>query len=214
VAEAKPKAGGGLLKKLSPKQKRYAAVIGGGALLALVYLIMRNRSGPVEGSTPASTEGAVESAPIPGGGGGATDPSAFLGAQGESITERLGEVGAGLSEVGAGLGQVSGGQDSLREGLGTMGEAASDFQSSEEQANARTAEALNKQNRQLKHITEKLKGNGSSKGGSKGTGGGAAPKNNPPPKGNKNPPKNPPPKPAPKPSIGPARTLAPAKKKR
>jgi hypothetical protein len=221
MAEPKAKPAGGLLKKLSPKQKRYAAVIGGGALLALVYLIMRNRSAPLEGATPSSTEGAVESAPIPAvGGGGATDPSAFLGAQGESITERLGEVGAGLNEVGAGLGEVGRGQDSLSEGLGTMGEAARDFQSSQEQANARTAESLNHQNRQLAAIREKLKGNGSSKSGSKGSGSGgtAAPKNNPPGKPKNNPPgkpkNNPPSKPAPKAAVGGARAVAPPKKKK
>ena len=181
AANAAPTGGkpGGFLKNLSPKQKRYAAVIGAGALLALIYLVTRGRSHE-EGPSPSSSEAAAapESAvPSSLGGGGGTDPSAFLGSQSEAITERLGEVGSGLNEVGSGL-------NSLNEGLGTMGEGFKDWETSQEEADKRTAAALSKQSRQLQHIQSKLKrvtsgghtasGGSKSGGGAKGGGGGGS----------------------------------------
>jgi hypothetical protein len=146
----KPGAKGGLLKSLSPKQKRYAAVIGAGALLALLYLLNRSRSSEV-GQSPSDSTTAVESSVPPSGAaaGGGEEGSAFAGAQGSAITERLGEVSAGLSEVGTGLGV-------LGEGQTVMGESESDFHTSQEQANQRVAAALGKQNRQLTALRKRL----------------------------------------------------------
>lgn len=162
---APPQAGakGGLLKSLSPKQKRYATVVGAGALLALLYLLYRSHSGG-EGQTPSNsttaTESAVPTSPV-GGGGGGESGSAFNAAQGEAISQQLGQlstlpetVSLGVGEVGQQVAQLGEGQDAL----GTsMGDQFSSLGTSISQGQERTAEALNKQNRTLEQISKRLK---------------------------------------------------------
>jgi hypothetical protein len=143
MAEPTPPAGkgaGGFFKKLSPKQKRYALVIGAGALLGLVYLIYHRGGGAEEGQTPSDSEqAAAGGASLSPAAGGATDPSAFLGAQSEQIGNALGEVSGALGGV----------ESAVQEGNEV-----------EQESDARIAEGLSTQNRMLHHINRKLKGTG------------------------------------------------------
>jgi hypothetical protein len=149
MAEA-PKAGGPL-KKLTPKQKRYALVLGAAAVLALIYLLQRRSGAPEEGQAPSNPEGAAVAGGSPSYpvGGGGTDPSAFIGAQSEGVGSALGEVSNGLGEVSVGLGEVVGSNDRLgvqvETDLDEVGEAQ-----------ARTLAALGKQGKNITAIRHKL----------------------------------------------------------
>jgi hypothetical protein len=102
---------GGMLKNLNPKQKRIAAVVGVGALLAVIFLIARRKSAPEEeGQTPSdSSEAEGGSSGIVPGSGGATDPSAFLGEFSERQNEALERFG---EQIGEGLGRLETGRES------------------------------------------------------------------------------------------------------
>lgn len=111
MADFKPpgsgaKGGGGLpfLKNLNPKQRRYAIVIGVGALMA-IFVIMRRSSaaGAVStGPTPSDASGsdAVAATDPAVAGSGATEPwgsdpsNAFLGSFTSSVTSALGALQA------------------------------------------------------------------------------------------------------------------------
>ncbi|HET7120305.1 MAG TPA: hypothetical protein VFI17_03515 [Solirubrobacterales bacterium] len=149
MAEA-PATGKGPLKKLTPKQKRYAMVLGAAAVLALIYLLQRRSAAPAEGQSPSTAESAGAGSPsYPVSGGGGTDPSAFIGAQSEQIGSALGEVSSGLGEVSGGLGEVIGSNDRLgvqvETNLDEIGEAQ-----------ARTLAALGKQGKNITAIRKKL----------------------------------------------------------
>jgi hypothetical protein len=108
-----PAAGGGLLKKLTPKQKKYALVIGAAAVLAMIALLSK-RGAPEE--APAESEGEAQPREVAGlapVAAGATDPTAFLGAQSEDVTAALGGVSDALGGVSGGLEGVTLGQDEL-----------------------------------------------------------------------------------------------------
>jgi len=105
-------AAGGLFKKLTPKQKKVALVVGAAAVLAVIALL--SKKGEPE-AAPAERE--EESQPREAFGSpvaaGATDPTAFLGAQSEDINAALGGVSDALGGVSGGLEGVTLGQDEL-----------------------------------------------------------------------------------------------------
>lgn len=151
---------GGLLKNLTPKQKKIAAVAGVGALLALIFLLSRSRSAPEEAQAGEGQPREGEAFSVPGGAGGATDPSAFLGQQSEVIGSRLEEVSGSLQEVGSGLGEVGQGQNELLRSQEELGGAVMAGQESDADAFGRVQAGLARQNRQLKAIRERLKHKG------------------------------------------------------
>lgn len=161
TAATSPAKKGGLLKSLSPKQKRYAAVLGAGGLLALLYMLYRGRSEGTTEQTPSDSTVATESAVPASATGGGENGSAFTGAESETLAERLSEVGAGLSSTQTGLSELGAGEGTLAENqsaLGTsMGEGFSSLATSQEQAQKNTAAALNKNSRSLSLISKQLK---------------------------------------------------------
>lgn len=154
-----PKGSGGLFKKLTPKQKRYAVVIGAAAVLALVYLLQRRHAGgEAEGQSPSNTEAATAGAtPIPAT--GATDPSAFLGAQSEGVDSALGEVSGSLGEVNSSLGEVLNTGEGLSSGIVSLSGEVGELRD----AQKRTLAAVHKQGHNLTAIRKKLAGGGPGK---------------------------------------------------
>lgn len=162
--------GGGPFKNLSPKQKRYALVFGAAGLLALLYLLQRRGGASEEGQSPsvaASPEGGTM---VPPTATGATDPTAFLGAQSDAINSALGTVSSSLDEVGGSLGELTTGQEGLK------GEIAKNTA-----AERRTAAALAKQGKALTAIRQKLRGGGPGRN-HRAPGGHSAPAPKPKPK--------------------------------
>src|ERR1044072_3087902 len=183
------KKGDGPFKKLSPKQKRYAVVIGAAAVLALIFLLQRRR-GYEEDQPPshriAAQGAAVEGIPIPAT--GATDPTAFIGAQSEALTQGLADVGYGLTGVNEGLGFVESAVDRSNDERGD--------------ADARIAGMLGEIGTTNSAILQKLKGGGPGKThrGPAGKPQRPRPKPNRPPQKGQKPGKKPkPPKAQPKP---------------